>query len=61
MCHIVSEVENGVLPVQLVAERKTVVPFAVMTHALVHLRKIVVWSKYGQGGGENVVSTVINL
>ena len=28
VCHIVSKVENGVLPVQLVAERKTVVPFA---------------------------------
>ena len=28
VCHVVSKVENGVLPVQLVAERKTVVPFA---------------------------------
>ena len=26
--HVVSQVENGVLPVQLVAERKIVVPFA---------------------------------
>ena len=28
VCHVVGEVENGVLPVQLVAERKIVVPFA---------------------------------
>ena len=28
VCHVVSEVQNGVLPVQQVAERKTAVPFA---------------------------------
>ena len=28
VCHVLSTVENCVLPVQLVAERKTVVPFA---------------------------------
>ena len=49
VCHAVTKVENGVLPCTAGCKKEISRPFCcevVMTHVLVHLRKIGAWSKY---------------
>ena len=62
VCHVVSKVENGIPPCTAGCKKENSRPFCcevVMTHVLVHLRKIGAWSKYERKSGENVANTII--
>ena len=62
ICHVMCKVENGVLPCTAGCKKENSRPFCcevVMTHVLVHLRKIGAWSKYERKSSENVANTNI--